>query len=237
MPTRDIYPIYVFLPDMFGPDAGSILQEAAILSDAARGGGLKVGVIFDYFMRDPYHSAPPHVNGADGSIYSDKRRRDLGRGYYPFSWRPGWGLAVDAIGNVLKVARPDFIQQGINADDINWKTALSKDKLYLGYNDTMGLFNQGTDAAQWDRTYVVSGFYNKSLPKARQRFGSAIRDDAFLERCTLDIPDDGGGDPTDPPVDSDLEARVVYLENTMKSVLITFYNIEQAISNWGEGVK
>lgn len=232
MPTLDIYPIYIFLPDMFGPDSGSILQESVILADAARGAGLKVGVIFDYFMRDPYHSRPPHCD-EDGSISGSRNRRNQGKGYYPFSWRPGWGLAVEEIGTMIRATKPDFVQQGVNSDEINWTTVLSTDKLYLGYNDTMGLFNQGTDLAEWHGTYVVSGFYSKSLRKAREKFGSAMRDDEFLARCTLELPDDGGGDPVDPPVPTDLEGRVLYLEETMKSVLICFYNIEQAIKNWG----
>lgn len=233
MSTKDIYPIYVFLPDMFGPEADTLLTKAKALADAATKAGLSVGVIFDYWMKDPYHGAPPHVNGADGSIYPDKRRRNLGKGYYPYSWRPGWGDAVKAISTVIDTVNPEFIQQGVNSDVINWTTALDPSHLYLGYNDTMGLFNQATDACRWDGTYVVSGFTSRSLPKARQRFGSAMDDETFLSRCTLDLPDDGGnGEPPPPPV-GDLEERIVLLENTMIFVLKTFNRIEEAIKAWG----
>ena len=233
MSTRTIYPLYFHLPALFTSDRTQILGEAKILADEARKGGLEIGAIFDYFMREPYHGRPPHI-GDDGRIVKNNKARTAGLGYYPFGWITGWNEAKAVIGEVVALLSPDYIQQGINAEVLNWKTTLPKEQLYRGYKDTMGMFREGIEPVGWNGTYVVSGWYGKTSPKARELFGSCITDTEFLNKCTFDIPggDDDNEEPPPPPRDT-LEERVIFLENTMRSVLKTFYRIEEAIKAWG----
>jgi hypothetical protein len=100
--------------------------------------------------------------------------------------------------------QPDFVQQGIQGDVINWYRENVPEKPHWGYNDVMGMFSQGLSDANWTGTYVVSGYYTNTLRKARERFGSAIKDEDLAQRLSweiLDPPVDPPVDPPEPPVD------------------------------------
>jgi len=229
---KDIYPIFVRLPDMFNKDRDTIITRAELLAEKARLNGLDVGLIIDYFVADPYHGQPPHVDD-DGSITKNKTRRAAGRGFYPFSWVKGWVDARDAITNILYRVEPDYVQQGVNADVINWKTQLEPSKLYYGYNDTMGLFEQATKAANWHGTWVVSGWENKTIKKAREKFGAAMTDTDFLNRCTLEMPDDDDTTVEPPPDDTLLlHDRVALLELVVAKIVNLLAGIKTELGTW-----
>ena len=231
--VKDVYPIFIRLPEMFTGDRDTIITTAELLAEKARRSGLDVGVIFDYFVTDPYHGRPPHV-GDDGHIVKSNSQRNKGLGYYPFSWIKGWVDAQAAIADVLYRVEPDYVQQGVNADVINWKTVLDPNKLYYGYNDTMGLFGQAVQDSNWHGTWVVSGWENKTIKKAREKFGSAMTDTDFLNRCTLEMPDDGGGEVPPPPPDddADLYDRVALLELVVAKIVNLLAGIKEELGTW-----
>jgi hypothetical protein len=236
---KDTYPIFIRLPDMFTGNRDLELTKASMLADAAREKGFDVAVIIDYFMTDPYHGCPPHVNPLTGNIVKNKRSRAAGLGYYPFSWREGWVKAQTAVANIIDVIRPDYLQQGVNATELNWKYVLPTNKLYWGYNDVMGLFMHArNEMGGWEGTYVVSGWYNHTLKKAREIFGSAITDEDLINRCTLDLPpddidDDDDGAVPPPPVDfAMLAARLAALEVIVAKIINFLAAIKNELKTW-----
>ena len=219
--TKDTYAILVNLPDTvhepWRPDYQKYKEDFTVLVDrgkvaekrmlaeAAREAGLKVAIIFDYFEHEPFHEKPPHVDSS-GKIMKSKVARSFGLGYLPFAWIDGWNYARAAIRVYTEAIQPDFVQQGIQGDVINWYRENVPEKPHWGYNDVMGMFMQGLRDALWTGTYVVSGYYTNSLRKAREYFGSAIKDEDLAQRLSWEIldpppPDDDDDDDVEPPVD------------------------------------
>lgn len=231
--TRDIYPIFVYLPDLFTGSRKDLLAGWKMLAEGVRERGLDVGMVVDYFVQDPYHGCPPHIDPTTGEKWKDKKRQEEGLGYYPFGWVKGWVEAENALVELIDTIKPDYIQQGINASELNWKYTLPTDKLYYGYNDTMGMFRQAADRTDWKGTYVVSAWYNHTLKKARDRFGSALTDSDFIDRCTLELPPPPDDEETPPPPsDVSLEDRVQLLEIVVAKVVSLLATIKEELRTW-----
>ena len=203
----------------------SSLTEATMLAEAARNAGLDVALIFDYHVSNPYHGCPPHATAGEFGVTSNKSLRAQGLGLAPFSWKDGWKFAQKVVEVYARQIMPDYIQQGIDAEFIPWMPPDNANwKRRWGYNDVMGMFEDGLDLAGWVGTYVVSGYYSSSLKKARGIHGTAIKDSDLLNRVVFDLPDTPVDDPVDvppppppPPVDSSLEA---FMAETVKTFIV-----------------
>lgn len=246
MSVRTVYAIMVSMPEtVLESERANYLQfkdnyaplvdqkklfKAKLLAEEARRQGLKVALIFNYFVQDPYHGKPPHVSAQDGKIVRSETARAQGLGYLPFAWKEGWKYAMKVVEMYTKACEPDYIQQGVEHATMNWYREDEPLKPHWGYNDVMGMFAEGLKPTTWKGTYVVSAYYTNTLKKARDYFGAAIRDTDLLEMVTYELPgdivppeDDGDGDKGDvigppmPPIDiSDFVTKGQFLEVTLK---------------------
>lgn len=181
----------------------------------ARSLGLKVYLLIDYFTRFPYHAPPAHHNIKDTRNYPrsggpykafpdvELEQRVRGRhdafGLLHFSWIDGWRWGEEAVRTLVDATDPDFIQQG---DDPATLVGWDYYKPTAGpivYNDTMGVFRGGINRTAWkgSGTYVVADWRSRTIPRAREYFGSAMSADEFefITVPYVDDDDDDGGTP------------------------------------------
>lgn len=224
MPSESAYKIYVYLPEL---DDTEYVDDIRAEAHIARNAGFNVCLIVDYHVQDPWHGPPPHLDiHADGSqsLTKDRGRRQKGLGLAPFGWKEGWLWARARIANLLRVVQPEYLQQAIDHNvRIGWGFA-DGIKEHWSYNDTMTIFNDAANDANWAGTFVVSS-YKTSMYKARKLWSRTMW---WKELGDNELGD--GPPPPPPPSDtceSDLAQCLVLNDNCEEYVDLLKADIEE----------
>lgn len=206
------------------------------LSQRANVLGKDVYLLIDYFVQNPYHGPPPHHGIAAAKNYPlvlpaahyewkqfrNPRGRHQAYGYMHFAWTEGWQWGEEAVAELIRHARPRYIQQADNPEYLDGWDYYAPNGGPPTYNDTMGVFDGGYSKVGFDGVHVVSGFKSRSLSHARGRFGpsrAAWKGDFEFAKMTYkepDVPDDDPVDGPDNPVTIEgIEETLYELENRM----------------------